>query len=65
MSEKTPSEGQQGVARAHSANEKPAAAFAVALHRENQFGIDDGDWRRKRKLTAVVLVFTLQRPGGA
>jgi hypothetical protein len=65
LSENTPSQGQQDVARPRSANEKPADGSAAALHRENRFSIDDGDWQTKRTLTAVMFCFTLESTGGA
>ena len=47
----------------HSGKNKPAAAFAAVPYREHWFWIDDGDWRTKRALTAVMFFFTLAETG--
>jgi len=46
-----------------SGQEKPADAFAAVHYRGHWFWIDDGDWRTKRALTAVMFFFTLAETG--
>jgi hypothetical protein len=58
-------ESRQDVARIHSGKEKPADAFAAVHYRDYWFWVDDGDWRTKRALTAVIFFFTLAETGGA
>jgi hypothetical protein len=62
----TPVEGgaAQGV-RIRSGKEKPANAYAVVRYRDYWYWIDDGDWRTKRALTAIMFFFTLADTGGA
>jgi len=49
--------------RIHSGKDKPANAFAAVRYRDHWFWIDDGDWRTKRALTAVMFFFTLAETG--
>jgi hypothetical protein len=49
--------------RIHSGKNKPAAAFAAVRYRDHWFWIDDGDWKTKRALTAVMFFFTLAETG--
>jgi hypothetical protein len=65
ISENTPSETRQDVARIHSGKEKPADAYAAVLYRGYWFWVEDGDWQTKRALTAVMFFFTLMGAGGA
>jgi hypothetical protein len=53
------------VVRVHSSREKPADAFAAVFYHEYWFWIDDGDWKTKRSLTAVMFFFTLTDTCGA
>jgi hypothetical protein len=50
--------------RIHSGKQKPAGAFAAVQYRGHWFWIDDGDWKTKRALTAVMFFFTLAETGG-
>ncbi len=50
--------------RIHSSKEKPVGAFAAVHYRDYWFWIDDGDWKTKRALTAVMFFFTLADSGG-
>jgi len=49
--------------RIHSGKNRPTAAFAAVRYRGYWFWIDDGDWRTKRALTAVMFFFTLTDSG--
>lgn len=62
--EDSPSQDRRGQVRIHSGKNKPAAAFAAVHYRDHWFWIDDGDWRTKRALTAVVIFFTLAETAG-
>ncbi len=46
-----------------SGTAKPANAFAAVHYRDHWYWIDDGDWRTKRALGAVMLFFTLTDTG--
>lgn len=61
--ESTPAEDRQDVVQIHSGKDKPAHAFAAIQYRDYWFWIDDGDWRTKRALTAVMFFFTLAETG--
>ena len=61
--ENTAPESRQDVVRIHSGKEKPADAFAAVHYRGHWFWVDDGDWRTKRALTAVMFFFTLAETG--
>jgi hypothetical protein len=52
-------------ARIHSGKERPATDFVAVHYRDYWFWVDDGDWRTKRALTAVMFFFTLGETGGA
>lgn len=58
-----PAEGRQQAVRIHSGREKPAAAFAAVHYRNHWFWVDDGDFKTKRALTAVIFFFTLAETG--
>ena len=57
-------DGRGDVVRIYSGDEKPADAFAAVHYRGHWFWIDDGDFRTKRALTAVMFFFTLADTGG-
>ncbi len=57
-------EGRPQSVRVYSGNDKPAGAFAAVRYRDSWFWIDDGDWRTKRALTAIMFFFTLSESGG-
>ncbi len=57
-------ESRPQVVRIHSGKDKPAAAYAAVHYRDRWFWIDDGDWKTKRALTAVMFFFTLGETGG-
>jgi hypothetical protein len=61
--ENATAEDRRASARIHSGKNKPAAAFAAVHYRDHWFWVDDGDWRAKRALTAVVFFFTLAETG--
>jgi len=65
VSEGTPPESRQTAVRIHSGQEKPADAFVAVCYRGYWFWVDDGDWKTKRALTAVIFFFTLEGTGGA
>jgi hypothetical protein len=50
--------------RIRSGKEKPADALVAVPYRGHWFWVDDGDWRTKRALTAVMFFFTLADTGG-
>ena len=56
-------EGRLDAVLIHSGKEKPADAFAAVYYRRHWFWIDDGDWKTKRALTAVMFFFTLADTG--
>jgi hypothetical protein len=47
----------------HSGKDKPATAYAAVHYRDYWFWIDDGDWKTKRALTAIMFFFTLGESG--
>ncbi len=49
--------------RIHSGEEKPVDAYAAVQYRGHWFWVDEGDWRTKRALTAVMFFFTLAETG--
>ena len=51
-------------ARIHSGKDRPSTDFVAVHYRGYWFWIDDGDWRTKRALTAVMFFFTLGETGG-
>jgi hypothetical protein len=55
--------GKPPPVRIHSGKDKPANAFAAVRYRDHWFWVDDGDWRTKRALTAVMFFFTLAETG--
>ena len=61
----TPPESRQTAVRIHSGQEKPADAYAAVQYRDHWFWVDDGDWKTKRALTAVMFFFTLADTGVA
>lgn len=46
-------------ARIHSSRRKPADAYAAVRYQGHWFWIDQGDWRTKRVVDLVILLFTL------
>ena len=50
--------------RIYSGKDKPADAFAAVRYRGHWFWVDDGDWKTKRALSAVMFFFTLAETGG-
>jgi hypothetical protein len=62
--ENTAPENRRDTVRIHSGKDKPADAFVAVHYRGQWFWIDDGDWRTKRALTAVMFFFTLAETGG-
>lgn len=61
--EKAAPGARQDVVQIHSGKDKPAHAFAAVHYRDHWFWIDDGDWKTKRALTAVMFFFTLAETG--
>lgn len=57
-------EGGSQAVRIHSGKERPAAAYAAVRYRDHWFWIDDGDWKTKRALAAIMFFFTLGETGG-
>ena len=57
-------EKREDAVRIHSGKDKPADAFAAVRYHGHWFWIDDGDWRTKRALTAVMFFFTLAETSG-
>jgi len=57
-------EGRQDVVRIKSGKDEPEGAFAAVKYRGYWFWIDDGDWRTKRAMTAIMYFFTLSETGG-
>jgi len=43
--------------RIYSGKDKPPGAYAAAHYRDYWFWIDDGDWKTKRALTAIMFFF--------
>ncbi len=56
--------GGQGV-RIHSGTDKPPDPFVAVEYRNHWFWIEQGDWRTKRALAAVMFFFTLTDTGPA
>jgi len=50
--------------RIYSGNDRPAGAFVAVHYRGYWFWIDDGDWKTKRALAAIMFFFTLGEGGG-
>ena len=51
--------------RIYSGEKKPENAFASVYYRDHWFWVDDGDWKTKRALTAIIFFFTLAETGSA
>ena len=51
--------------RIHSGKERPAEAYAAVRYRGYWFWIEQGDWRTKRALTAIMFFFTIAEAGGS
>jgi hypothetical protein len=49
--------------RIYSGKDKPTDAFVAVRYRNHWFWIDDGDWKTKRALTAVMFFFTIAETG--
>jgi len=58
------SEGQEGIGRIRSGPEKPQDSFVAVPYKGYWFWVDDGDWRAKRALTAIMYFFTLAEGTG-
>jgi hypothetical protein len=58
------SEGGSQPVRIYSGKDKPAPAYVAVRYRDSWFWIDDGDWKTKRALTAIMFFFTLGETGG-
>lgn len=56
-------EERQGQVRISSGKVPPPETFAKVHYRDHWFWIEDGDWRTKRALTAVMFFFTLAETG--
>ena len=52
------------VVRIHSGKDRPVSSFAAVRYRDHWFWIDDGDWKTKRAMTAIMFFFTLAETGG-
>jgi hypothetical protein len=61
--ENTSAASGQPMLRIHSGKDKPTDAFAAVHYRDYWFWVDDGDWKTKRALTAVMFFFTLADTG--
>jgi hypothetical protein len=61
--ESTSAASGQSMVRIHSGKDKPTDAFAAVHYRDYWFWVDDGDWKTKRALTAVMFFFTLADTG--
>lgn len=61
----SPETGRRTAVRIHSGKNKPAGAFAAVRYRDHWFWIEEGDWRTKRALTAVMFFFTLAETGSS
>ena len=61
--ENTATASDQQTVRIHSGKDKPADPFAAVHYRDHWFWVDDGDWKAKRALTAVMFLFTLTDTG--
>ena len=60
----TAADGNSGSAvRIRHSREKPAHAYAAVQYQGQWFWIDQGDWRTKRALFFVILLFTLTGTG--
>jgi hypothetical protein len=59
----TAEDGRPQSVRIYSGKDKPAGAYAAAHYRDTWFWIDDGDWKTKRALTAIMFFFTLGESG--
>jgi hypothetical protein len=57
--------GKSDPVKIKCSKDKPADAFAAVHYRGHWFWIDDGDWRSKRALTAVMFLFTMAETGGS
>ncbi len=62
--ENASAETRRDVVRIHSGKDKPVDAFAAVYYRDYWFWIDDGDWKTKRAMTAIMFFFTLADTGG-
>jgi hypothetical protein len=58
------SAGPEGIGRIRSGRDKPADAFVAVPYKGHWFWVEDGDWRAKRALTAVMYLFTMSDAGG-
>jgi len=63
--ENVPRESEGRGVRIHSGKEKPAETYAAVRYRDYWFWIEEGDWRTKRALTAIMFFFTITESGSA
>jgi hypothetical protein len=63
--EGTDPEARRYDVRIHSGNDAPPGAFAAVQYRDHWFWIEDGDWRTKRAMTAIMFFFTLAETGAS
>lgn len=61
--ENTDPASRQNSVRIYSGKDKPPDAFVSVRYRDHWFWIDDGDWKTKRALTAVMFFFTIAEIG--
>lgn len=61
----TAEEKSRAPVRIHSGKSRPADAFAAVPYRDYWYWIDDGDWRTKRAMTAIMFFFTLEEGEGS
>ena len=54
---------QRDDVKIYSGKDKPTNAFTAVRYRDHWFWIDDGDWKTKRALTAIMFFFTLAETG--
>lgn len=59
-----PDTGNPGAIRIYSGPKKPTDAFATITYQGRWFWVDERDWRTKRALSVVMLLFTLANTGG-
>ena len=56
-------EGRPQAVRVYSGKDRPPVAYTAVHYRDYWFWIDDGDWKTKRALTAIMFFFTLGETG--
>ncbi len=58
-----PAGGSTPPVRIYSGKDRPAGAYIAVHYRDYWFWIDDGDWKTKRALAAIMYFFTLGESG--